>query len=257
MNTTPKEPNQSSQSTKSTNSKIASSVLFRLQEEAQAPFRKFRLFIYAASFLSATIGLFVSSSQLVSVLLGKSSAYPREETSYNILINVAVILFAATLYFLEYRTGKRRIDQLALPTTIRSLPIYYKGRECIIDDLKTKYRPILIAGNGTQVSTTIYQLKNISKELETRSFVVVPFVIDNDNSFQQIEGLEQNSWLALPCNNRQWKSWYEVENSSRPPNKKDEQVVVILRRDGKVGSRGYGTPMWTRLFRQIDEMSSK
>ncbi|GJQ13439.1 hypothetical protein GpartN1_g5230.t1 [Galdieria partita] len=221
--------------------KTSPSMLLRLQEEAQAPFRKFRMFIYGGAFFSALIGLLISSSQLLSGIIGSHTAYPVRESVDNMLINGIVIVTASVLYFYDYQAGKQRLGRLSVLTDIRTLPIEYNERHYLIEELERKHALVIIAATGEQLQTILAQLKNISTKME--KFIVVPFVV-NISTLPLWEQFDDCKWLGKASNVSFWHSWYRKEREFVPKNKANEPIVLVLRKNGKFGFRGYGNPNW-------------
>lgn len=56
------------------------SLRTRLREEIEAPFRKARMFVYAASTASAGVGAFIATLRIIAALTGVSGVQPLNET---------------------------------------------------------------------------------------------------------------------------------------------------------------------------------
>jgi hypothetical protein len=231
----------------STSSVKSTSMLLRLQEEAQAPFRKFRMFIYGGAFFSCVIGLFVSSSQLLSGIRGTSTAYPVKDSIYNIVINSIVIVTASLLYFYDYGIGKRRLDKLSAVSYVRKLPVEYDSKQYFVAELERKCAVLIVASTEDQLRTILYKLKNISMNVE--KFIVIPYAINSSTPPSWVE-FRDCKWLARVSNSSSWYSWYLKEREFVPKTKVGEPIVLLLRKSLE-DFRGYGNPNWANWISSI------
>jgi len=185
----------------------------RLREELEAPFRKVRMAIYAASGASATIGGFVSGSRILASMSGISGVQPLAETIPNFAIDVGVVAGAVFLYQREIKAGERRLERLARGAMVGSLSVELSnGKVVKVSDLRGSRRVLIVGGNSEKVKEILKSGKAFQKRLEERNLVVVPVAFDKIADFKEISGGWTGQSVAEAVLTNEWKLWAEEES---------------------------------------------
>ncbi|KAJ8901980.1 hypothetical protein NDN08_004181 [Rhodosorus marinus] len=231
----------------------------RLREELEAPFRKVRMAIYAASGVSATIGGFVSGSRILASMSGISGVQPLGETIPNLAIDLGVVAGAVFLYQREVKAGERRLERLARGAMVGSLSIELSNRKVIkVSDLRGSRRVLIVGGNSEKVKEILKAGKPFQKRLEERNLVVVPVAFDKISDFKELSGGWSGQSVAEAVLTNEWKLWAEEESKRvRAPDIQKDIFMTIIRKDGRVGARSSQGLAWQRLLDDFEKLPKK
>jgi hypothetical protein len=227
-----------------------------------------RQFIFLGSGMSAAVGAFVSTLRIAAALSGVRGVQPLSETSQNLAINLAAIGVCALLWKLEQDAGARRLERMSRGARIAKLRVQDSttGKALQIGDLRAQYRVVIVAGPAALVAATLQEANAVREDLKRRRVKVVPLVVDSESrevfaGRGSEEAPEQlfGTWIARPLDSRVWLEWLESEKESSSKSKlsKDDVYVIIVKLNGKVGSRSIGAPRWPALVAEATKASLK
>jgi Low psii accumulation1 / Rep27 len=233
----------------------------RLREETEAPFRKVRQFVFVGSAMSAAVGAFISALRIAASLSGVRGVQPLVETSQNLGINLTAIGICAVLWKRDQDAGARRLERMSRGARIAKLRIEDSiTRQPIrIGDLRSEFRVVIVAGPAAKIAATLQEAESVRKDLTKRQVKIVPLVVDSTRSRGSADGGDESvqlplgTWIARPLDASVWLDWLESEKemSSKSKLPIDEVLVIIIKLNGKVGSRSIGAPRWPSLVSEV------
>jgi len=237
------------------------SLRARLREETEAPFRKVRLFVYYSSAASAALGALVAFTRILGAIFANNpTGQPLSETVPNVLIDLGVVGAAVLLIRADNAAGKKRLDRLSRGAALAALTVEDElGIARKLSYFRLKKRPVIVCGNADTVNAVMASAFSLRKELTEREVVVVPF-IKGEGGSAVFESWESGEWLAKPLRSDAWSQWMAKEAEAgrlRLSDMRETAFVVIVRKDGRVGSRSVGAPMWEKLIAEIDKIPKK
>jgi hypothetical protein len=124
-----------------------------------------------------------------------------------------------------------------------------------------------VAASKESIASSLATAKDISTDLIFNDLLIVPLVIERDGpgndyslsvpSLSDIGAADMSDipHVGIPIGPQQWTSIIKGELSaalSQTESALDKGVTIIIKKNGKVGTRRFGVPLWTTL---IDEVS--
>lgn len=220
----------------------------RLRGEAQAPFRKFRKFIWVAGGMSALIGTGTATLQLVAKLAGA----PRPPATTTNLTNIAIdAAAAAVLFFLwrrEDRLDERQLDRISKEERLAELQVKLEsGKTASLRDLREFSRVVIIAGPNERVREAVANARNYRPGLEKRAALIVPvpFTEEDGNSGMGWTEPQEGDlrFYAQPLLLDRWRKWIEEQMAAAGIASRS-LVHLCLSLEGRVIASGTGEPPW-------------
>uniref|UniRef100_A0A7S0T3M3 Uncharacterized protein n=1 Tax=Erythrolobus madagascarensis TaxID=708628 RepID=A0A7S0T3M3_9RHOD len=239
------------------------SMRTRLREETEAPFRKVRLFVYSASAASAALGGFVSLTRVIAALSGVQGTQPLDETIPNVLIDLGVVLAAVVLIRIDNAAGRKRLDRLSRGAALAKLKVENTDTGVVnkLSAFRLNQRPVLVCGDADTVNTVMADAFPLRRKLAERDVILVPFVTGSNAADDAVfDSWEAGPWLARPVGKEEWGLWFkqELDNAKLTFSKvRGTAMVIIVRKDGRVGARSMGPPMWQKLIEELDALPQK
>eukprot|EP00168_Porphyra_purpurea_P007380 TRINITY_DN1926_c0_g1_i1.p2 TRINITY_DN1926_c0_g1~~TRINITY_DN1926_c0_g1_i1.p2 ORF type:complete len:299 (+),score=102.67 TRINITY_DN1926_c0_g1_i1:511-1407(+) len=233
----------------------------RLREETEAPFRKARMFVFGASAASAGVGSLVAASRVVAAAVGVRGVQPLDETLPNLAINAGVLLTCAFLLRQEVRTGERRMSRLARGASLARLKVTVPPKEVItkLGGLRSKRRLVILAGREPILTAAVASAEQFKEALYDRRILVVPLLLPPAAGAAEAEvTFPTGNWIASPVLASEWLEWFAEEKVAAKVNEEraaDEVLVIIVKFNGRVGSRSMGMPAWSQLVGDIDTIA--
>lgn len=222
-----------------------------------APFRKVRQFVWIGSAMSAAVGAFVSSLRVIAALSGVRGTQPISESATNVAVDIGAIAFFAWAWKAEQDAGAARLERMRRGAAIAALTVEdpVSGKNLKLSEFRGRSRVVIVAAPREQLGRCMADAQAQRDRLAKCRIVVVPLEIqsaagaESGNSGQMTERDIRGSWVARPVDLSQWQDWFAKERAlgTRAEPSDDNVWVIILRLDGKVGSRSLGAPKWEQL----------
>ena len=244
-----------------------------IKEEIEAPFRKVRLFLYTALFAAAALGSIITITKLLATLSGARSE-DLQQLYTNLGVNLGGLPVIALLY-------KRDIDaQRALLLRIQKggklsglrMKMYTEDGPLVVklSDLRRDRgidkRVVIVAAPKELLRTSLQTSILEAKNLIANDLVIVPLIIeltDGDytltaTSLEAMVPDEPNiakfEHIGLAMALASWNDTIKKELEvaiKQQPGALEKGVTIIIKKNGKVGTRRFGVPIWEGLVRDV------
>ena len=244
-----------------------------IKEEIEAPFRKVRLFLYTALFSAAALGSIITITKLLATLSGARSE-DLQQLYTNLGVNLGGLPVIALLY-------KRDIDaQRALLLRIQKggklsglrMKMYTEDGPLVVklSDLRRDRgidkRVVIVAAPKELLRTSLQTSIQEAKNLIANDLVIVPLIIeltDGDytltaTSLEAMVPDEPNiakfEHIGLAMALASWNDTIKKELEvaiKQQPGALEKGVTIIIKKNGKVGTRRFGVPIWEGLVRDV------
>lgn len=254
-----------------------------LKEETEAPFRKIRIFGYFSIISGAGIGTLVSLTSLIASL---SRGRDISEITNNLLINTAIILFCAVLWKRDLGSQQILLERIQKGGNLSKLKLKLNDSDgpsiAKLSDLRRgrgieKIIVIVIAPLELLRSSMLSAL-NQGTDLQYNDLLIVPLQISkplnsNVGSYElsapstealytdgDLTALAQASAAPFIATAMAVPTWSEVLQKEisvaikQQADALDKGVTIIIKKNGKVGTRKFGVPIWETL---VDDFGSK
>jgi Low psii accumulation1 / Rep27 len=238
----------------------------RLREEVDAPFRKVRQFVLAGSGASAAVGLLVSLLRIVAAVSGVRGVQPLGETTVNAGVDVAVIGLCAFLWRREQDAGERRLERMARGAVFAGLKVEdpVTGKAVRLSEFRGQFRVVVVAGPRARVEACVADAAAVRDGLVSCAVKVVPLVTDvgGERADGHAVGSGAGTWFARPKEVGLWRDWLRSEKAGSGRVDADEAAddnvyVIIVKMNGKIGSKSIGAPRWASLVDQVALLPTK
>lgn len=255
-----------------------------LREETEAPFRKIRLFLYFSIISAAGIGTLVSGTKLIAIL-----ADARDGDIKNLLsdigINVGGIIGLSVLWRNEIKSQNSRLDRIQRGGSLASLKVKIKddiGMSVVkLSDFRRnrglEKRVVIVIASKAQLQNSLQSSIKESKSIQQKDLLVVPVAIelnsktDKEKDYMLTAPSLESLLLSDTTTNSSidnistehigqpvaLTAWNEVLKNELMIARKqsdtvlDKGVTIIIKKNGKVGSRRIGVPIWEALANDI------
>jgi hypothetical protein len=248
-----------------------------LKEETEAPFRKVRLFILAGLGASAALAAFLSFTSLLAVNAGVREG-DMNTLVQNLAVNIGgipVIGFLIKRDLDAQRALLQRIQKGGALAGLR-LKLPFQGEDIVVklSDLRRDRgidkRVVIIAAPRDQIVSSLSSSFSQSKNLVANDLVIVPLVISSSNDlnllaidlpdlYSEEEKREYTDdtirHIAIPVAARQWNDVLKKELEVAIGQQTDalaKGVTIVIKKNGKVGSRRFGVPIWEALIGDVN-----
>ena len=251
-----------------------------LRAETEAPFAKVRQFVYVGLIISAGLGFLTTLPALIAVSSGVRSG-DLKELSLNLGINAGGILAIGLLIQRDLAADKGRLERIQKGGSLAALNVKITSSDgplvVKLADLRRdrgiEKRVVIVAAPKELLQTSIRSSILMSSSLFSNDLLVIPLVLDGINSNGEIsfvsdsistmvnEELKQNgltdescSHLGYPVSLATWTQCLQKEFSvalSQNPQALDKGVTIVIKKNGKVGSRRFGVPVFEVLIDDI------
>lgn len=214
--------------------------------------------------MSAAVGAFVSSLRVVAALSGVRGTQPLAESATNVGIDLAAIAFFAWAWKAEENAATARLERMRRGAAIAALSVEdpVSGKVLKLSEFRGRSRVVIVAAPREELARCMAEAQAQRELLSSCRIVVAPLEIDGSagaaspSDGQASERDIRGSWVARPVDGRNWQSWFAAERAlgSKTDVSDDKVWVIILRLNGKVGSRSLGAPKWEQLAsdRRVD-----
>eukprot|EP00612_Vaucheria_litorea_P004771 CAMPEP_0171462338 /NCGR_PEP_ID=MMETSP0945-20130129/6414_1 /TAXON_ID=109269 /ORGANISM="Vaucheria litorea, Strain CCMP2940" /LENGTH=267 /DNA_ID=CAMNT_0011988841 /DNA_START=123 /DNA_END=926 /DNA_ORIENTATION=- len=236
----------------------------RLREEIENPFRKVRFFVFYSFIGSASVGLLIALVRLAALSKGIDQGQTANELLQNIAINISAIGILAFLVRRDILAQNSRLQRMEIGAKLASLKVSVQdeNEEKIISlagfrrRRGIEKRVCIIVGGKEGVNNSLKSALNFSQSLISSDIVIVPLVVEqstgNGNLVcggmeSQLESAVGKAHIALPLILNSWQEWVQSEIETAQSQGFDvlnDGFAVILKKNGKIGTRSKGFPPW-------------
>lgn len=257
-----------------------------LREETEAPFRKIRLFIYFSLFSAAGIGSLVSGTKLLAIVSGAREGDIQSLLS-DIGINFGGIIGLSILWRNEIKSQNSRLDRIQRGGSLAALKVKIKdavGPSVVkLSDFRRnrglEKRVVIVIAPKAQLQSSLQSSMKEAKNIQKNDLLVVPVAIEqvtggteNKNEFTltspSLESLLlsdtvpnsaiddlSTEHIGQPVTMAAWNDVLKNELSiaiKQTDSALEKGVTIIIKKNGKVGSRRIGVPIWEALTSDIN-----
>jgi Low psii accumulation1 / Rep27 len=244
-----------------------------IKEEIEAPFRKVRLFLYTALFSAAALGSIITITKLLATLSGARSE-DLQQLYTNLGVNLGGLPVIALLYKRDIDAQRALLQRIQKGGKLSGLRMKMNTEDGSIivklSDLRRDRgidkRVVIVAAPKELLRTSLQTSIKEAKNLIANDLVIVPLIIEvtdgdyiltatsleamvpdepNISKFEHI-GLA----MALASWNATIKKELEVAIKQQP-GALEKGVTIIIKKNGKVGTRRFGVPIWEGLVRDV------
>eukprot|EP00558_Chaetoceros_sp_UNC1202_P006274 CAMPEP_0197240934 /NCGR_PEP_ID=MMETSP1429-20130617/7113_1 /TAXON_ID=49237 /ORGANISM="Chaetoceros sp., Strain UNC1202" /LENGTH=319 /DNA_ID=CAMNT_0042700687 /DNA_START=20 /DNA_END=979 /DNA_ORIENTATION=+ len=241
----------------------------RLREEAEAPFRKVRLFLFSSLLGGCIISLLVSAARIAAGLNGINTDLLEESTN-NAAIDVGGLAVLGYLIKNDLNAQESRLQRMTKGGALANLTVRGKA-SFFLDQDQGNYntlklssfrngrgidkRIVICAAGKDKISSIIEEIPSLAESLVRNELVVIPVVLPDGTApvgvDEAVLGLE---CLALPMGGS-WKTFIEGEVADASKQGVDVSttgVALILKKNGRVGQRTSGVNL-ARMTGEVED----
>eukprot|EP01038_Epipyxis_sp_PR26KG_P004355 gene4355-6162_t len=256
-----------------------------LKEETEAPFRKIRIFIYISLLGAAGIGTVISLTKLLAATLSPRGTDDMFEIYSNLAINILGLPTIGYLWKRELDSQKSLLDRIQKGGSLAGLKVKLTGENgdvvCKLSDLRrdrgNDKRVVIVAAPKDLLKSSLVSSIEISADLTKNELLIVPLeIIINDSNNISDFTLTGTSLNALQSSNESTSespkpsmvldhigspvalsSWNNVLKREigvalkQQPDALSKGVTIIIKKNGKVGTRRFGVPIWEGLVDDV------
>ena len=254
-----------------------------LREETEAPFRAIRIFLYTSLMASAIISLFISGTGLLAVSSGARDGNI-DELAQNTAINAAGIPVIGYLWKRDIDAKDSRLKRIQRGGQLAGLQVTIAGAgdsrlSAKLSDFRRDRgmarRVIILAGTEELLKSSMESSIANEKSLVQNDIMIVPVTIVPGNkangedfalaapTFESILPSEEEPQsllhIALPVIMTQWENVVrsELETAlTQTPDALEKGVTIIIKKNGKVGSRKFGLPIWESISDDVERRAA-
>jgi len=239
------------------NSKEVYSQEAVLRSEAEAPFRVFRIAIYAALAVSAGLGGLIATVRVIAGFAKGDIGFTHVLASEDVRglgIDLASLSILISLYRTESGAREQQIKRLQRETTLSQLKVEInlkKPRLITLQQLQGFARTVIIAGDEEYVTKSLQSAAELKDMIKDRSMCIIPLVLKETQEQENLESiLDDPEVLLSPILKDQWKAWME-EQMQESGVEAGANVYIGLRMDGRVRASGKGLPPWKKFIAEL------
>jgi hypothetical protein len=246
-----------------------------IKEEIEAPFRKIRFFIYFSLFAAAGLGTLVTLSMLLGTTFGGKQA-DMNQLYTNLAINVGGLPVLAFLYKRDVDSQNTLLERIQKGGKLAGLrlKIYNDGGAAVVklSDLRRDRgidkRVVIVCASKTLLRESLESSIKESRNLIGADLLIAPLVIEKiDGGDYTLTATSLEAMLpdtpdvatyehiGLPLVLATWNSVIKKELEvalKQSPEALDKGVTIIIKKNGKVGSRRFGVPLWEAMVNDVE-----
>lgn len=253
-----------------------------LREETEAPFRQVRQFLYISLLAAAVLGLFISGS---GYLATSSGARPGDlsELGQNTAINAAGIPVISYLWRRDLKDKDKRLARIKAGGALAALQVKIpddEGKTMLAKlsdfrrDRGMPRRVVIVSAPGELLVSSLQSAMAEMENLFMADILIVPVEIVKgdaranesfglrtlgleDTLGLESEALKEVRHIATPVAFTAWDEVIrrELETAlTQTPDALDKGVTLIIKKNGRVGTRRFGVPLWEGL---VDDVSAR
>lgn len=241
-----------------------------LKEETEAPFRQVRLFLYAGLTASAVIGAVFTGSKLAAYAAGI-----RNDEISDLLINMGTniggIIIIGVFWKNDLQSQKLRLQRIQKGGALAALKLRITGEDgqaslIKLSDLRRgrglEKRVVIVAAPAEQLKESMASALKQRDSLVANDLLLVPLQIDGAGAedyrvasyrADEAEGVVLDH-IGSPVSLGEWGAVLKKELAvalSQQPEALRKGVTIIVKKNGKVGTRRFGVPLWETLVADV------
>ncbi|CAE7718876.1 unnamed protein product [Symbiodinium sp. CCMP2456] len=215
----------------------------------------------------AGIGLLFILPRLIASLLGAPRAAPLPSVLQDVAVNFGAMVFCGFLTYQEWNQDSVRSQAKEEGALIARLPVQVPIDGEVVDvqlsDLRVgrrmkSRRPVLCLGNLKFCQDCIDASMAVQEAMIRTDFLLVPMLCNpsEDDVPALAAAVKDLSFVALPGKDPKgdWALLSEIQLAQVRSQGLDEDVgqAIIIKKNGRVGTRFLGVPDWKSLTAEVD-----
>lgn len=257
-----------------------------LKEETEAPFRSIRIYGYISLLAAAGLGAFICFTKILAVSL---SGRPGDLTDLytNLAINLGGVPIIAYLWKRDLDSKQSILERIQKGGSLAGLKVRLTefGEPTVVklSDLRRDRgidkRVVIVAAPKELLRSSLNSSISQSKELVQNDLLVVPLVVNRAapgqpdyeltaSSMAAVLGLQSleetealpTDHIGLPVVLSAWNDVIKKEMAvaiKQNPDALDKGITIVIKKNGKVGTRRFGVPIWETLVEDVQNRSSQ
>ena len=248
----------------------------RLRSEAESPFSKLRLFLLPALFAGAGVATYFGGTSALAEVAGLRPASP--DTLGNLAIDIGSLGTIGFLWQRELGIEEKRMKRIAAGAALAKLRVQQlvgprAGKSTKLVDLRSgrgsdpfdesSRRVIIVAAEEAPLGDSLAAARARSAAIAEADLLVVPLLLRNGRVeipppewvVPQAAGSEDSlAHVALAQGVEAWRDVLseELETATgQDPNIGGRGLTLILKKNGRVGTRRLGLPDWVALTADV------
>lgn len=239
----------------------------KLRAETEDPFAKVKVALFGFLTGGAGIGLLFILPRLIASLLGAPRAAPLPSVLQDVAVNFGAMVFCGFLTYQEWNQDSVRSQAKEEGALIARLPVQVPTDGEVVDvqlsDLRVgrrmkSRRPVLCLGNLKFCQDCIDASMAVQEAMIRTDFLLVPVLCNpsEDDAPALAAAVKDLSFVALPGKDPKgdWALLSEIQLAQVRSQGLDEDVgqAIIIKKNGRVGTRFLGVPDWKSLTAEVD-----
>eukprot|EP01041_Mallomonas_annulata_P012821 gene12821-27034_t len=242
-----------------------------LKEETEAPFRKVRLFLYFALIGAAGIGSVIGITKLLAVMAGARSE-DMQTLLTNLGINLGGIPILLYLYNRDISAQNSRLERIRKGGSLAGLKVKIGSKESPqvvkLSDLRRdrgiEKRVVIVAATKDLLESSLLSSVKEADNILSNDLLIIPLVLSSTPDSESLvvsapsldtmlkdvppeNQLHIGIAIALPA----WQSVIKDEIAKQQKEARSKGVTIVVKKNGKVGSRRFGVPIWETLVEDV------
>jgi len=232
----------------------------KLREEAQSPFRTFRMFIYSGLVAAATIATATTIPRIIGSAFGAPNADPLLTVMQDMAINLGGGGFFGFLYLRDKKAMESQWTRIEREENLAKLKLSLaNGKRATVREMRGVARVVVMAGPRAFIDESLRAAEPYKEQLRTKGCLLVPLVLDEEDKIAsaQVPQPEEEDlrWRATALLTEQWAEWFRAQKGvANVP--KGKGVYVCLRLDGRVRNSGTSAVPWPRMAVELPPIDS-
>ena len=246
-----------------------------IKEEIEAPFRKVRMFLYTALFAAAGLGSIITITKLLATLSGARSE-DLQQLYTNLGVNLGGLPVIALLYKRDLDAQRALLERIQKGGKLAGLRMKMATEEgpviVKLSDLRRDRgidkRVVIVAAPKELLRTSLQTSIKESKNLISNDLVIIPLIIEEDTGagsytltatsleamVPDVPNISEYEHIGLAVALASWNAVIKKELEvaiKQQPEALGKGVTIIIKKNGKVGTRRFGVPIWEGLVRDV------
>ncbi|KAL1496430.1 hypothetical protein AB1Y20_016385 [Prymnesium parvum] len=264
----------------------------RLREEIDDPFAKARLFVWPALFAAAGISTFFAVTTLLAEATGARPA--ADSSAFNLAVDLAALVGVGLGWRRELAAREARLRRITAGGAMASLRVQLlraQGRRTVklaelragrdsFDDEACRAshssaaealgsigtRVVIVAATAETLAGSVRGATDRSAALCAADFVLVPVLVDASAAPPKLAPPPPELFaagavehLALPQGMAAWEEVLSAELEtalSQDSSAAERGLTLVLKKNGRVGTRRLGCPDWEAMLADVDARRS-
>jgi len=252
-----------------------------LRSEVEDPFAKVRLFAFPAAFAAAGIATYFGATSAIAELANLRPA--SSDTYPNLAIDISALGIIGYFWRREVVAQDKRMRRIAMGAAIASLRVQLlggkmagktvrlvdlrsgRGADAFDDDSR---RVVVLCAEEEALSASLSKAAAKSSAVSAADLVVVPVLATADSALFDLpkpelvrgaDGEASVDHLALPLGLENWGEVLSEEREtavSQDPAIMARGFTLILKKNGRVGTRRLGMPDWDSLVGDVSKRAA-